>query len=134
MFTQQGRAEETRDVQVLDKIKVIGNPADLETTPGSAQVVTKEEIRQQSYDDVSQALRRVPGVYARGEFGGLFPSISLRGVDTSRSAKVSIMEDGVLMAPAPYSSPSAYYAPTVGRMSGLEILKGSSQIQYGPHT
>lgn len=134
MFTQQGRAEETRDVQVLDKIKVIGHPADLETTPGSAQVITKEEIRQQSYDDVSQALRKVPGVYARGEFGGLFPSISLRGVDTSRSAKVSIMEDGVLMAPAPYSSPSAYYAPTVGRMSGLEILKGSSQIQYGPHT
>ncbi len=134
IFTPQGNAEETADVQVLDKIKVIGNPADLETTPGSAQVVSKEEIRQQSYDDISQVLRKVPGVYARGEFGGLFPSISLRGVDTSRSAKVSIMEDGVLMAPAPYSSPSAYYAPTVGRMSGLEILKGSSQIKYGPHT
>jgi len=122
------------DANVLDKVMVIGNPANIEKIPGSAQVVTKEEIRQQSYDDVSRVLQKVPGVYARGEFGfGLFPSISLRGVDTTRSAKVTIMEDGVLMAPAPYSAPAAYYAPTVGRMSGLEVLKGSSQIKYGPH-
>ncbi|MFQ5589498.1 MAG: TonB-dependent receptor family protein, partial [Nitrospiria bacterium] len=136
MIAQQAKvmaAEETR-VQVLDKLKVVGNPADVETTPGSAHIVAKEEIRQQSYDDVNRVLRRVPGVYVREEDGfGLFPNISLRGVDTSRSAKVSIMEDGILMAPAPYSAPSAYYSPTVGRMSGLEVLKGSSQIKYGPH-
>lgn len=120
--------------KVLDKVMVIGNPANIEDMPGSAQVVTKEEIRQQSYDDVNRVLRKVPGVYVREEDGfGLFPNISMRGVDTTRSAKVTIMEDGVLMAPAPYSAPSAYYTPTVGRMSGLEVLKGSSQIKYGPH-
>lgn len=120
---------------VLDKIMVIGNPANIEKLPGSAQLVTKADIRQQSYDDVNRALRKVPGVYVREEDGfGLFPNISLRGVDTTRSSKVTIMEDGVMMAPAPYSAPSAYYSPTVGRMSGLEVLKGSSQIKYGPHT
>jgi len=119
---------------VLDKIMVIGNPANVEKMPGSAHVVTKEDIRQQSYDDVNRVLRKVPGVNVREEDGfGLFPNISLRGVDTTRSAKVTIMEDGVLMAPAPYSAPSAYYSPTVGRMSGLEVLKGSSQIKFGPH-
>lgn len=122
------------EANVLDKVMVIGNPANIEDMPGSAQVVTKEEIRQQSYDDVNRVLRKVPGVYVREEDGfGLFPNISLRGVDTTRSAKVTIMEDGILMAPAPYSAPAAYYAPTVGRMSGLEVLKGSSQIKYGPH-
>ncbi|HFQ92286.1 MAG TPA: TonB-dependent receptor, partial [Chromatiales bacterium] len=121
------------DARVLDKVMVIGNPANIEEMPGSAQVVTKEDIRQQSYDDVSQVLRKVPGVNIRSEYGGLFPSISLRGVDTTRSAKVTLMEDGVLMAPAPYSAPAAYYTPTVGRMSGLEVLKGSSQIRFGPH-
>ena len=121
--------------KVLNKVMVIGNPANIEKMPGSAQVVSKEDIRQQNYDDVSRVLSKVPGVYVRGEFGyGLFPSISLRGVDTTRSSKVTIMEDGVMMAPAPYSAPAAYYAPTAGRMSGLEVLKGSSQIKYGPHT
>ena len=119
---------------LLDKITVIGNPANAVDMPGSAQLVTTEEIREQNYDDVNRVLRKVPGVYVREEDGfGLFPNISLRGVDTTRSAKVTLMEDGVLMAPAPYSSPNAYYSPTVGRMSGLEVLKGSSQIKYGPH-
>ncbi len=119
---------------ILENIMVIGSAENIEKMPGSAQFIGKEEIRQQSYDDVNRILRRVPGVYIREEDGfGLFPSISMRGVDTSRSAKVTVMEDGILMAPAPYSAPSAYYSPTMGRMSGLEILKGSSQIKYGPH-
>jgi len=121
--------------KVLDKVMVVGNPANIEKIPGSAQVVTKEDIRQQNYDDVNRALRKVPGVYVREEDGfGLFPNISLRGVDTTRSSKVTIMEDGVMMSPAPYTAPAAYYSPTTGRMSGLEVLKGSSQIKYGPHT
>ncbi len=123
------------EITVLDKAMVIGNPANIEKIAGSAQVVTKQDIRQQNYDDINRVLRKVPGVYVREEDGfGLFPSISLRGVDTTRNSKITIMEDGVMMAPAPYSAPAAYYSPTTGRMSGLEVLKGSSQIKYGPHT
>ncbi len=136
-----GAAEEKNTTQIeteakiLDKIMVIGNPANIEKMPGSAQLVTKEDIRQQNYDDINRVLRKVPGVYIREEDGfGLFPSISLRGVDTTRNAKITVMEDGVMMSPAPYTAPAAYYSPTAGRMSGLEVLKGSSQIKYGPQT
>ncbi len=123
------------DAKILDKVMVIGNPANIDEMPGSAHSVTTEDIREQNYDDINQVLRKVPGVYVRQEEGfGLFSSISLRGVDTTRSAKVTVMEDGVLTAPAPYSAPAAYYTPTMGRMSGLEILKGSSQVKYGPQT
>ena len=114
---------------------VIGSSEDILDVPGAGAVLTTEDIGRQSYDDVNQALRKVPGVYVRPEDGfGFFPNISLRGVDTTRSAKVTIMEDGVLTAPAAYSAPSAYYTPTSGRMSAIEVLMGSSQTRYGPHT
>ncbi|MEX1237882.1 MAG: TonB-dependent receptor, partial [Pseudomonadales bacterium] len=113
---------------------VVGTREAIYSIPGSAHYIDHENIRGLSYDDINRVLRRIPGVYVREEDGyGLFPNISLRGVDTSRSAKVTLMEDGVLAAPAPYSAPSAYYSPTTGRMDGLEVLKGTSQVKYGPH-
>jgi Fe(3+) dicitrate transport protein len=119
---------------VLEQIKVIGNARAVYSIPGSAHYVDYEEIRALAYDDINRILHLVPGVYVREEDGyGLFPNISLRGVDTSRSAKVTMMEDGILSAPAPYSAPSAYYSPTSGRMHGIEVLKGTSQVRYGPH-
>lgn len=102
--------------------------------PGSAHKLTEKELKRFDFDDVSSALERIPGVYTRVEDGnGLLPNISIRGVDAARSSKVTIMEDGVMMAPAPYSAPAAYYTPTLGRMRGLEVLKGSSQVRFGPH-
>ena len=96
--------------------------------------ISGEEIQRNGYADINQVLRKVPGVYVREEDGyGLFPNISLRGVDPTRSNKITMMEDGILTAPAPYSAPSAYYTPNAGRMSDIEIFKGGSQIKFGPH-
>ncbi|MFP6901537.1 MAG: TonB-dependent receptor, partial [Opitutales bacterium] len=63
---------------------------------------------------------------------GLFLNLSLRGVDSQRSKKVTILEDGIPSSPSPFSAPDAYYSPTAGRMSGFEVLKGSSQLKHGP--
>ena len=128
-------AKEQPVPEALSQVSIIGDPSAVYTIPGSAHYIDYESIREFSYDDINRVLRQAPGVYIREEDGyGLFPNISLRGVDTTNSAKITLMEDGVLAAPAPYAAPSAYYSPTIGRMSGLEVLKGSSQIKYGPHT
>ncbi|MBL9152950.1 MAG: TonB-dependent receptor [Verrucomicrobiales bacterium] len=119
----------------LEAMTVIGGSDDVFTLPGSGYYVDTEEIQEGSYLNVNRILAKVPGVYVREEDGfGLFPNISIRGGDGTRSEKVTIMEDGILTAPAPYASPSAYYSPNAARMSGIEILKGSSQVRYGPHT
>ncbi|RKX34755.1 MAG: TonB-dependent receptor [Verrucomicrobia bacterium] len=119
----------------LTGMTIIGSRANVERLPGAGTFVDQLQITNQTYTDINKVLFQVPGVYVRQEDGyGLFANISLRGADITRSAKLTMMEDGVLTAPAPYSAPAAYYTPNAGRMRGLEVLKGSSQIAYGPHT
>jgi len=119
----------------LPPLVLIGNREAVVDLPGSGYYVDEAEIKDYQYLNVNRILRRVPGVYLREEDGfGNFPNISIRGGDGTRSENVSLMEDGILTAPAPYSAPAAYYSPNAARMSGIEVLKGSSQIRYGPHT
>lgn len=119
----------------LEPLTVIGNQEAVLDLPGSGYFVPNREIREQNYTNINRVLARVPGVYVREEDGyGNFPNVSIRGVDGTRMEKVTVMEDGILTAPATYSAPAAYYSPKVGRMSGVEVLKGSSQVRYGPHT
>ena len=119
----------------LAPLTVTGIAPDAFILPGSAAVIEGEDFRDKGYTNIKQIAANTPGVFVRDEDGfGNFPNISIRGVDGTRSAKVTLMEDGILTAPSPYSSPNAYYAPKSGRMSGIEFLKGSSQVMYGPHT
>ena len=134
-----GIAQEATSDDELDPVLVsgaiVGSKEGVNLITGSATYLDIDDLRVHSISDINSALRRVPGVYVRPEDGyGNFPNISLRGIDMGRSSKVTVMEDGILAAPAPYSSPSAYYSPTLERMSGLEVIKGSSQVKYGPHT
>lgn len=97
--------------------------------------ITKKELEKYNYTDVSRVIAGKTGVHYVEEDGwGLRPNIIIRGAAGYRSAKVNVMEDRILIAPAPYASPAAYYFPSIGRMSGVEILKGSGQIHQGPNT
>jgi Fe(3+) dicitrate transport protein len=127
-------------IQKLDEVRIksnviFGNKYVAKNRTGSAYYISPEELKKLGYTDINRVLRTVPGVTIVEEDGfGLRPNISLRGTSPERSSKISLMEDGVLIAPAPYSASAAYYFPSVGRMQAVEILKGSSQVQYGPFT
>lgn len=103
--------------------------------PGSVHVVKSSDLERFERDDPHAVVRSVPGVYVREEDGfGLRPNIGLRGANSDRSKKVTLLEDGVLLGPAPYSAPAAYYLPLITRMQAVRVVKGPAAIMHGPQT
>lgn len=118
-----------------DMIYVFGSKEKAFYTPGSAHYIDKSELETFNYKDISRVLDKVPGVYIQEEDGlGLRPNIGLRGAHPHRSKKITLLEDGVLVAPAPYSAPAAYYFPNTNRIDTMEVFKGPSSVKYGPNS
>lgn len=117
-------------------IRVMGQrQSDQNRVSGATSVIGERTLERDEYDDIHRILGHVPGVYIRGEEGyGLRPNIGLRGATTERSQKIALLEDGVLIGPAPYSAPAAYYFPMMSRMTGVEVVKGPAAIAQGPNT
>ncbi len=138
---QQGPkdADLMRDMEIDEVVvtggQMIGSKFMAANRTGSAYYISPLELKKLDYADINRMLKAVPGVNVYEEDGyGLRPNISLRGTKAERSERITLMEDGILAAPAPYASPAAYYFPNASRMSAVEVLKGSSQVQYGPFT
>ena len=134
LASQSALAQEASSVE-LGKVSILGQNQDPQQIAGSAHLIDSVELEKFEYTDINRVLSAVPGVNLQEEDGyGLRPNIGLRGTSPERSKKITIMEDGVLTGPAPYSAPAAYYFPNISRMSAVEVFKGPSTIQYGPAT
>jgi Fe(3+) dicitrate transport protein len=126
-------ASEASAAPAATEVTVVGTK--LARTAGSAHVLRRKELERWEYDDVTKVLQSVPGVYLRTEDGmGLRPNIGIRGVDPDRSKKITLLEDGILFGPAPYSAPAAYFFPLVTRMDKLRVVKGPGTVANGPNT
>lgn len=137
---QDESANEARETSeqlltVLDSVRIIGTREDARRLSGTSAVIEPQQMEVENQTDINQLLKTVPGVYIREEDGeGLRPNIGIRAASGGRSSKVTLLEDGVMIAPAPYSNPAAYYFPQAFQMHAVEVLKGAPLLRYGPQT
>jgi Fe(3+) dicitrate transport protein len=128
-------ADTASGTELEPAVIVVGDRIRLDSIPGSATVLDQSVLEEARVFTVNEALRKVPGVFARDEEGfGLRPNLGIRGLNPTRSSKVLLLEDGIPLAYAPYGDNASYYHPPVDRFERIEVLKGSSQILFGPHT
>ena len=128
-------AQDSDESEYIESVTIIGSKEDLKNLAGSGAIISNEDLQKAMDTDIQKILSAVPGLYMRTEEGyGLRPNISIRGTAIERSGKITIMEDGVLVAPAPYTASSAYYFPTTGRIHAVEVLKGPSAVPLGPQS
>ncbi len=123
------------DGSVEPAVLVIGTRYDLRSIPGSGDIIDGQLLDASHVFTTNEALRKVPGIVARDEEGfGLRPNIGIRGLNPTRSTKVLLLEDGLPLTYAPYGDNASYYHPPIDRFERIEVLKGSGQILFGPHT
>ena len=121
--------------QPATEIVVVGAMEEAGVIAGSFAVVDEEDLRRSRVLSVNDALRQVPGVFARDEEGaGMRPNIGIRGLNPVRSTKVLLLEDGIPLGYAPYGDNAAYYHPPIQRFNSVEVLKGAAQVRFGPQT
>ena len=92
-------------INLIEEVVVIGSKDEIRKIAGSGGLIDEQELDRMDYTDLNQILSSIPGVYFREEDGfGLRPNIGIRGATTDRSQKITMMEDGILIGPAPYLS------------------------------
>ena len=124
-------ADQTR----LPDMAIVGSGDESLHIPGAFAVIDAEQIERVQPMSTQDMLKRVSGVHVVETDGyGLAPRIGLRGLNPDMSKKVLLLEDGAPIQMGPFIDPAAYYSPPVERMEGMEVLKGSGSLRYGPST
>lgn len=119
----------------LTPVEIFGTQSDIIEYPTEPQRITKKKLETLQTTDVSKVLKQISGAYVREEDGqGLRPNIGLRGTNPDRSKKISLLQDGILIGPAPYSAPAAYFTPSLILSDSMEVFKGFAALPYGPNS
>lgn len=134
----------TGNANSLETIQVSGDwlgsnslETSVKTFPGARTVVKKEAIEASGASNISDVMRRIPGVQATDNSGTAGSAISLnigvRGLTGRYSPRSTILLDGIPMAVAPYGQPQISFAPvSLNNIESIDVVRGGGAVRYGP--
>mgnify|MGYP003323244460 FL=1 len=98
----------------LESITITSTHSKTSHQSSSELILNQSELARFNINDGNTILQCQPGVYTQQEDGwGLRLNVGIRGTGVERSSRITLMEDGILTAPAAYSAPAAYYSPVL---------------------
>ncbi|MDR2034809.1 MAG: TonB-dependent receptor, partial [Helicobacteraceae bacterium] len=119
----------------LDNIVVsaTGYEHNIIDAPASMYVITREQLENRSFNDLTEVLKNVPGVFVEG--GSVFKDISIRGMG---SGYTLYLVDGKPMSGNEAHSPNGMSGgiatnalPPVSMIERIEIVRGPMSSLYG---
>ncbi|WP_231701486.1 TonB-dependent receptor domain-containing protein [Halopseudomonas xinjiangensis] len=126
------QAEDDFVLPTTTVISASGYEQNIADAPASISVVTREELEKQSYTDIVDAMKNIPGVYVTG--GGTSQDISIRGmadsytlflvdgrpISAGRSVNTNGSDGGKQIA-----------LPPLAMVERIEIVRGPMSSLYG---
>jgi Fe(3+) dicitrate transport protein len=87
-----------------------------------------------SQDVSRQLFSRTPGANITETAGSGFPSngIAFRGLNPVQSVEMNVRQDGVNIVADLYGYPETYYTPPAEALERVDLVRGSSSLQFGP--
>lgn len=92
-------------------------------------VITREQIENNHYHDLAEALRNVPGVYI-ANYGGGVGYESSNSLRINGSDQIVVLVDGIRVNVAGVNFPASAYN-SLENVERVEVLKGSASALYG---
>lgn len=131
------------DVSTLEAITVSGDwlgtglENSVQTFGGARTLVKRDEIVNSGASNISDVLRRIPGVQISGSTSATGSSVGLhvgiRGLNPRNSFRSTMLIDGIPLAMAPYGQPNLVMSPvSMGNLDSIDVVRGGGAVRYGP--
>ncbi|MFI0472039.1 TonB-dependent receptor domain-containing protein [Halomonas sp. HMF6819] len=134
-FTVTAHAQQSATNLDSMVVTAAGYEQTLNNAPASISVVTRQELEQNQFSSIAEAIRDVPGVDVRagtGKTGG--QSISIRGMPSDYTL---ILIDGRRqntsgdVTPNGFGSTSTSFMPPLSSIERIEVIRGPMSTLYG---
>ncbi|MEL0166639.1 MAG: TonB-dependent receptor [Pseudomonadaceae bacterium] len=131
-IAQETTSEELVELLPITVVTAAGYEQNIADAPASISVITREQLEKQSYSDVTDAVRNVPGVFVTG--GGNMQDISIRGMaDTYTLYLVDgrPISAGRMVNTNGADGGKQIGLPPISMIERIEVIRGPMSSLYG---